>query len=64
MHMTFNEALDLLATGNEDAAWETARQDEGLSPEATKEAWIVLAKRALASRKALDEISATPLNHG
>ncbi len=43
MHITLNEALDALRTGDEDTAWEIAQQDEGLNPGVTKEQWLAWA---------------------
>ena len=50
MKMTLNEALELAATGDWDAAWEVARQDEGLPAETTFADWKEFALRALSRR--------------
>ena len=55
MTMTHNEALDLLAQGNEDAAWAMAQRDEGLNPNATRDMWLAFARGCLETRR---EISA------
>ena len=44
-------ALALFEAGKVDQAWALAQLDSGLSPEATKGAWIVWAHRALRVRK-------------
>jgi hypothetical protein len=50
MHMTHNEALEILAAGNEDRAYEVAMQDEGINPETTKEQWLAFAYKCLENR--------------
>ena len=43
MKLTFVEATEILKTGNEQAAWELAQQDDGLLPGTTKEQWLAMA---------------------
>jgi hypothetical protein len=47
MKRTANEALEMAATGNFDAAWAIAQQDEGLLPHVTKTKWIAWAKKKI-----------------
>lgn len=43
MKLTFIEAVQTLKTGNEQAAWEIAQQDDGLLTGITKEQWLTFA---------------------
>lgn len=45
MRRTHNEAMAAFMNGNVDAAWDIAKQDEGLNEGATKDAWVAFAKR-------------------
>jgi len=51
MKTTHNQAIEILKNGNEQEAWEVAKQDEGLLPEVTKEQWLDFAKKVLAERE-------------
>lgn len=55
MKRTHNEAIELFIQGKVDAAWEVAKQDEGLSPCATKEAWIDFATKSVGNQNACDK---------
>ena len=48
--MTFNQAIELLKLGDEDAAWKIAKVDSGLCIDTTKEAWLKYAKQAILNR--------------
>jgi len=41
------KALEILKTGNEDAAWNIAKDDSGLATSITKEVWLKFAKNNL-----------------
>lgn len=40
MKRTHNEAKDLFIAGDIDAAWEVAKQDEGMHEGITKDQWV------------------------
>ena len=52
MNMTHNEAIAILANGDEDKAWEVAQKDEGLLSGVTKEQWLTFAYKCIENRKA------------
>jgi hypothetical protein len=56
MKMTLNAALEILKTGDENAAWEMGRQDEGLHDFVTKEMWLEDAQQILARRAQYESI--------
>lgn len=51
MRMTHNQALDVLAAGNEEKAFVIAMQDEGIRPDTKKNDWLVFAYKCLENRK-------------
>jgi len=57
MKLTFVEATEILKTGNEQAAWELAQQDEGLLPGVTKEQWLAFAYNVIENDKLRSDMS-------
>lgn len=50
---TYIQARTILeTTGNEDAAWEIAKTDEGLLPTCTKADWLKIAYRGIETERA------------
>jgi len=46
----YTKAIEILKSGNEDAAWKVARMDSGLAISCTKEKWLDFAYKAIENR--------------
>ena len=57
MKLTFIEATEILKTGNEQAAWEMAQQDDGLLPGVTQEQWLAFAYGVIENDKLRSDMS-------
>lgn len=54
----YTQALELVANGNQDAAWELAKTDSSMNESVTKNKWIEFATKAIESTKAQAKVNA------
>lgn len=53
MQSTLNQAIEILEqTGDESRAFDVARQDDGMLPGVTQQAWVAFARDAIKRRRA------------